>query len=150
MRTSSVPRLKLDFAPCSTPPGVASIARAYSEFSVTSAGLSPAVSISPLGILAIGAITLIILSWAVCAFFASKNRHGVLIQMQDSGKGIGSEQLERIFEPFFTTKSQGFGLGLSISRSIIESLGGRLWATSASPLGATFHFTLPTTDRFHE
>jgi PAS domain S-box-containing protein len=81
---------------------------------------------------------------------SAKNREHVLIQMQDSGKGIGSEQLDRIFEPFFTTKPQGIGLGLSISRSIIESLGGRLWATSASPLGATFHFTLPTTDRFHE
>ena len=81
---------------------------------------------------------------------SAKNREHVLIQIQDSGKGIGSEQLDRIFEPFFTTKPQGIGLGLSISRSIIESLGGRLWATSASPLGATFHFTLPTRDRFHE
>jgi C4-dicarboxylate-specific signal transduction histidine kinase len=80
----------------------------------------------------------------------SEKQDHVLVQMQDSGKGIGSEQLDRIFEPFFTTKPQGIGLGLSISRSIIESLGGRLWATSASPLGATFHFTLPTMDRLHE
>ncbi|HEY3619874.1 MAG TPA: ATP-binding protein [Candidatus Sulfotelmatobacter sp.] len=81
---------------------------------------------------------------------STKEREHVLIQMQDSGKGIGSEQLERIFEPFLTTKPEGIGLGLPISRSMIESLGGRLWATSASPLGATFHFTLPAADRLHE
>jgi C4-dicarboxylate-specific signal transduction histidine kinase len=81
---------------------------------------------------------------------STKEREHVLVQMQDSGKGIGSEQLERIFEPFLTTKPEGIGLGLPISRSIIESLGGRLWATSASPLGATFHFTLPAADRLHE
>jgi len=331
VRTASLPRLKLEFAPRSTPPGVASIARAYFKFSATPTDLSHTVSISPLGILAIGAIALVVLAWVVCTHFASrrmaaqakeleqrivertreltavneelrkdilerqraqdalrdpeekfhqladniqdilwmvdavtkqaiyvnpafeqitgrtmaslveaplsyweiihpddlehvlsaldeaaksggfdeefrivrpdgtlrwvsaqgfpirdqhnnllqqvmlnlaanaidamravtgrpreliirsaKNREHVLIQMQDSGKGIGSEQLDRIFEPFFTTKPQGIGLGLSISRSVIESLGGHLWATSASPLGATFHFTLPTTDRFHE
>jgi len=68
---------------------------------------------------------------------------GALIQVQDSGKGIDSEQMQRIFEPFFTTKAEGIGLGLSISRSIIEALGGRLWAAPASPHGAIFQFTLP-------
>jgi PAS domain S-box-containing protein len=69
----------------------------------------------------------------------------VLIQIQDSGKGIDSENLDRIFEPFFTSKPQGIGLGLSISRSIIESLGGRVWAAPAVPHGAVFQFTLPAT-----
>lgn len=75
---------------------------------------------------------------------STKDSDGVLIQVQDSGKGIDSEQLPRIFEPFFTTKAEGIGLGLSISRSIIEAFGGRLWAASASPHGAVFQFTLPT------
>lgn len=75
---------------------------------------------------------------------STKDSDGVLIQVQDSGKGIDSGQLPRIFEPFFTTKAEGIGLGLSISRSIIEAFGGRLWAASASPHGAVFQFTLPT------
>ena len=72
MRTASVPRLKLEFSPRSAPPGVASIAGACFKFSVTPTGLSHAVSISPLGILAIGAITLTILAWAVSTYFASR------------------------------------------------------------------------------
>ena len=66
----------------------------------------------------------------------------VLIQVQDSGIGIDAGQAEHIFEPFFTTKPQGIGMGLSISRSIVESHGGRLGAES-SPEGALFQFTLP-------
>jgi PAS domain S-box-containing protein len=74
---------------------------------------------------------------------STKGSDGVLIQVEDSGAGISCEQVERIFEPFFTTKADGIGLGLSISRSIVEALGGRLWASSAPPHGALFQFTLP-------
>jgi C4-dicarboxylate-specific signal transduction histidine kinase len=73
----------------------------------------------------------------------SVRQHGdVLIQVQDSGTGIDGDHVDHIFEPFFTTKPGGIGMGLSISRSIIESHGGRLWAES-SPEGAHFQFTLP-------
>jgi hypothetical protein len=71
VRTASVLRLKPEFAPPDTPPGVASVARTYFKFSGTPTW-PHAVSISPLGIVAIGAITLIILTWAVCAYFASR------------------------------------------------------------------------------
>ena len=74
---------------------------------------------------------------------SAKNPAGVLIQVQDSGPGLDPEQADRIFEPFFTTKPQGIGLGLSISCSIIESHGGRLWAVPGSN-GALFQFTLPS------
>jgi signal transduction histidine kinase len=74
---------------------------------------------------------------------SAKNADAVLIQVRDSGKGLDPEQAARIFEPFFTTKPQGIGMGLSISRSIIESHGGRLWTVPGSS-GALFQFTLPT------
>jgi signal transduction histidine kinase len=67
------------------------------------------------------------------------------VSVQDTGIGIKREQLDRIFQPFFTTKPQGIGMGLSISRSIVEAHGGRLWALSADSSGAVFHFTLPKT-----
>ena len=70
----------------------------------------------------------------------------ILVQIQDSGKGFDPEQTDQLFEPFFSTKAGGIGLGLSISRSIIETHGGRLWATPTSPHGALFQFTLPTKD----
>jgi PAS domain S-box-containing protein len=66
----------------------------------------------------------------------------VLVSVSDSGTGLRSEA-DRIFTPFFTTKANGMGMGLSISRSLIESQGGRLWAESNSPHGAVFSFTLP-------
>ncbi|MGA9506918.1 MAG: ATP-binding protein, partial [Terriglobales bacterium] len=66
---------------------------------------------------------------------------GVLIQVHDSGRGLDPDGIDHIFQPFFTTKPQGIGLGLSISRSIIESHGGRLWAEPGSQ-GALFQFTL--------
>ena len=62
--------------------------------------------------------------------------------MQDSGVGIDEESLEKVFDAFYTTKTQGMGMGLAISRSIIEDHGGRLWATSNNGGGATFQFTL--------
>ncbi|HEV2717679.1 MAG TPA: ATP-binding protein, partial [Terriglobales bacterium] len=74
---------------------------------------------------------------------SAKNHNEVFIQVQDSGEGLDPQQAERIFQPFFTTKPEGIGMGLSISRSIVESHGGRLWAESGSK-GARFQFTLPT------
>jgi signal transduction histidine kinase len=67
----------------------------------------------------------------------------LLISVCDTGVGVTPERSEKIFEAFFTTKPQGTGMGLSICRSIIESHGGRLWATPNSERGTTFHFTLP-------
>jgi PAS domain S-box-containing protein len=64
--------------------------------------------------------------------------------VRDTGVGLPSEVVDRMFSAFFTTKPQGSGMGLAISRSIVESHGGRLWATTNSGRGATFHFTLPT------
>jgi signal transduction histidine kinase len=63
--------------------------------------------------------------------------------VSDSGIGLPGEEPERIFEAFFTTKPRGTGMGLSISRRIIESHGGRLWASPNTGQGATFQFTLP-------
>jgi signal transduction histidine kinase len=67
----------------------------------------------------------------------------LLISVTDTGVGISPEQADQIFNAFFSTKAQGTGMGLSISRSIVESHGGHLWATSNSGRGATFSFTLP-------
>jgi C4-dicarboxylate-specific signal transduction histidine kinase len=64
------------------------------------------------------------------------------IAVRDSGPGLGPAG-EDIFEPFFTTKRDGLGMGLAISRSIIDAHGGRLWATPNAERGTTFHFTLP-------
>src|SRR6266404_1075446 len=66
----------------------------------------------------------------------------VLVAVQDSGIGIDSQNLEKIFDTFYTTKSQGMGMGLAISRSIVENHGGRLWAVPNDGPGATFQFTL--------
>jgi C4-dicarboxylate-specific signal transduction histidine kinase len=68
----------------------------------------------------------------------------VLVSVSDTGVGLPAQQADQIFKAFFTTKSHGTGMGLSISRSIVESHGGRLWAADNSPRGASFHFTLPT------
>src|SRR5882757_2459477 len=68
----------------------------------------------------------------------------LLISVSDTGVGLPPEQADQIFRAFFTTKDNGTGMGLPISRSIIESHGGRLWAAGASGQGATFQFTLPS------
>jgi signal transduction histidine kinase len=64
--------------------------------------------------------------------------------VSDTGVGLPKEKMDQIFSAFFTTKPQGSGMGLAISRSIVESHGGQLWATANDGRGATFHFTLPT------
>ena len=68
----------------------------------------------------------------------------LLISVTDTGVGLPTENVDQIFNPFFTTKYKGTGLGLAISRSIVESRGGRIWATPNSGPGATFYFTLPS------
>jgi signal transduction histidine kinase len=67
----------------------------------------------------------------------------LFISVSDTGVGLPAEKTDQIFNSFFTTKSQGSGMGLAISRSIIESHGGRLWASANNGRGATFQFTLP-------
>jgi len=72
------------------------------------------------------------------------------VSVSDTGVGLPPQQSDQIFNAFFTTKSHGTGMGLRISRSIIESHGGRLWAADNSPRGANFYFTLPTKIEGHE
>ncbi|MEO8602415.1 MAG: PAS domain-containing protein [bacterium] len=69
--------------------------------------------------------------------------NAVEVSVHDSGAGIDPSVAARIFEPFLTTKTNGLGMGLAISRSIVEAHGGRLWATSDAQSGTTFRFTLP-------
>lgn len=73
----------------------------------------------------------------------AENGH-LLTSVSDAGVGVSPQQAEQIFDPFFTTKPDGTGMGLTISRSIIESHDGRLWAIANSGRGTTFHFTLPS------
>jgi C4-dicarboxylate-specific signal transduction histidine kinase len=68
----------------------------------------------------------------------------LMVTVSDSGTGLSLERDDEVFTPFFTTKANGMGMGLPISRSLVESHGGRLWAASNSPYGAKFSFTLPT------
>lgn len=68
----------------------------------------------------------------------------IQVSVIDTGPGLDRQQVERIFTPFYTTKSSGMGLGMSISRTIIEAHGGKLWAEATRIAGATVHFTLPT------
>jgi len=68
----------------------------------------------------------------------------LMVSVSDTGVGLPPQQADQIFNPFFTTKLHGTGMGLSISRSIVESHGGRLWAAGNSPRGASFYLTLPT------
>jgi PAS domain S-box-containing protein len=77
------------------------------------------------------------------------NEH-VLVSVSDNGVGLPPHQTDQIFNAFFTTKPHGTGMGLRISRSIIESHGGRLWAADNSPRGASFYLTLPAKVEAHE
>jgi signal transduction histidine kinase len=67
----------------------------------------------------------------------------LLISVRDSGVGLDPRHTEQVFDAFFTTKAEGMGMGLAISRSIVEAHDGRLWATRNDGPGATFQFTLP-------
>jgi C4-dicarboxylate-specific signal transduction histidine kinase len=73
----------------------------------------------------------------------------VIVSVSDTGVGLPPQQADQIFKAFFTTKPQGTGMGLSISRSIVEAHGGRLWADGNSPRGASFCFTLSTKSEAH-
>jgi signal transduction histidine kinase len=74
----------------------------------------------------------------------SELQHGQLqFSVSDTGVGLPMEKMDQIFSAFYTTKPQGSGMGLAISRSIVESHGGRLWATANDRQGATFRFILP-------
>ena len=70
---------------------------------------------------------------------------GARVTVRDRGMGLGGGEPGRLFEPFYTTKPQGLGMGLAISRSIVEAHGGRLWAEPNDGPGATFSFVLPGT-----
>jgi signal transduction histidine kinase len=74
----------------------------------------------------------------------------LLISVMDTGVGVPAEKMDQIFNPFFTSKSEGTGMGLPISRSIIESHGGRLWAVSNPESGSIFNFTLPIEHTAHQ
>ena len=75
------------------------------------------------------------------------NAGELLVAVSDSGNGLDPKNVERIFDPFFTTKAEGMGLGLSISRTIIEAHGGTLWATPNKDQGATIQFVLPPSQK---
>jgi signal transduction histidine kinase len=72
--------------------------------------------------------------------------NAVLVEVRDSGTGLDPRRAEQVFDAFYTTKAEGIGIGLSISRSIIEAHGGRLWASANAPHGAVFRFSLPVTE----
>jgi len=75
---------------------------------------------------------------------AAPEPKSILVSVEDSGIGLGPDRRARLFDAFYTTKPDGLGMGLSISRSIVEAHGGTLWAEPNEGPGATFHFTLPT------
>ena len=80
----------------------------------------------------------------------SADSEQVMVSVSDTGVGLPSQQADQIFNAFFSTKAHGTGMGLRISRSIVESHGGRLWAADNSPRGASFHLTLPTKVEEHQ
>ncbi|MFZ0266443.1 PAS domain S-box protein [Caulobacter sp.] len=75
---------------------------------------------------------------------ARDGEESIILSVHDVGAGIGTQDAEAVFQPFYTTKESGMGIGLSVSRSIIESHGGRLWAAPNPEGGATFSFSIPT------
>ena len=83
---------------------------------------------------------------ALRELFVSTSREGargVLVAIHDNGRGLDSTNSDQLFEAFYTTKREGMGMGLAISRSIIEAHGGRIWAGPNTPCGAVFRFALP-------
>ena len=82
----------------------------------------------------------------ILAIASSRDEQGAIITVRDTGAGFHASDLERVFEPFYTTKTDGIGIGLAISRSIVDSHGGALWAEPNPAGGATFRFTLPAHD----
>jgi signal transduction histidine kinase len=81
---------------------------------------------------------------------ARPNSQGqIIVSISDTGVGLPQESTEQIFDAFHTTKPEGTGMGLAITRSIVESHGGRVWATANQGAGATFHFTLPIEAEAH-
>jgi C4-dicarboxylate-specific signal transduction histidine kinase len=74
----------------------------------------------------------------------------IVVSVSDTGVGLPPQQADQVFNAFFTTKPHGTGMGLRISRSIVESHGGRLWAADNAPRGASFHLSLPTNVEAHE
>jgi two-component system sensor kinase FixL len=82
----------------------------------------------------------------VLARVRANEHRAIEIAVSDRGAGLADEAVLRIFEPFFTTKASGMGVGLSVSRNIIELHGGRLWAENNAEGGATFRFSLPIVD----
>ncbi len=74
---------------------------------------------------------------------STREGKGALIAVEDTGAGLAAENLDRAFSAFYTTKPEGMGMGLAISRSIVEAHGGRIWATPNSPRGAVVCFSLP-------
>jgi signal transduction histidine kinase len=74
---------------------------------------------------------------------AADSSNGVSIAVRDSGPGLPPAEIRRVFDPFYTTKENGLGMGLSICRSIVETHGGRLWASANAPRGAVFQLVLP-------
>jgi signal transduction histidine kinase len=73
-----------------------------------------------------------------------------MVTVSDTGVGLPAQEAGQIFNAFFTTKVHGTGMGLSISRSIVESHSGRLWAAENSPCGASFHIFLPVNVEAHK
>jgi len=93
---------------------------------------------------AVEAMKMVALGSRRLSISSTKNDEGVVISVQDTGVGFVSENLDRIFNAFYTTKCGGMGMGLAISRSIVEAHGGRIWATQNFPCGADLQFVLPT------
>src|SRR3546814_14651413 len=80
----------------------------------------------------------------VCSSDLALDGRGLVeVVVEDGGRGMAPDVLDHAFDSFFTTKPQGMGLGLAISRSMVEAHGGQLWATSQEGVGTTVHFTLP-------
>jgi signal transduction histidine kinase len=78
---------------------------------------------------------------------AERQPDHVRVSVRDSGPGLPAMQRDRIFDAFYTTKSQGMGMGLAISRSIVNGHGGRLWAIANETVGETFYFTFPIAEQ---